>query len=85
MIRFATAVFARTLLAPTFVFWTFFTLPAAAEVQAPVSALLKELASRTELEPLKAVIVARGEVLVVDGCFCVRIKEVMPLPEGGEA
>ncbi|WP_429814042.1 serine hydrolase domain-containing protein [Ensifer sp. B1-9] len=68
MIRFATAVFARALLAPTFVFWTLFVLPAAAEVQAPVSALLKELASRTELEPLKTVIVARdGEILAERG------------------
>lgn len=68
MIRFATAVVARALLAPTFVFWTLFILPAAAEVQASVSALLKELASRTELEPLKTVIVARhGEILAERG------------------
>lgn len=56
MIRFAVAFFALTL----------FALPAAA--QAPVSALLDELASRAELSPLKTVIVARdGKIFAERG------------------
>ncbi len=67
MFRFAAVLFAR-IVALALVVLTLLTLPAAAQVVAPVSTLLEELASRQELEPLKTVIVARdGKVLAERG------------------
>ncbi len=67
MFRFAAAFFARVV-ALALVALTVLTLPAAAQVAAPVSTLLEELALRQELGPLKTVMVARdGKVLAERG------------------
>jgi CubicO group peptidase (beta-lactamase class C family) len=65
MIRFVAVLVARiatlALVVSTLVAW-----PAAAQTPSPVSALLDELASRLELEPLKTVIVARDGTIVAE-------------------
>ncbi|MGF6254659.1 serine hydrolase domain-containing protein [Ensifer sp. LBL] len=65
MIRFAAVIVARfaalVLVVSTLVAW-----PALAQTPSPVSALLDELASRPDLDPLKTVIVAREGKIVAE-------------------
>ena len=65
MIRFAAVIVARfaalALVVSTLVAW-----PAVAQTPSPVSALLDELASRPDLDPLKTVIVARDGKIVAE-------------------
>lgn len=65
MIRFAAVIVAR-FAALVFVVSTLVAWPAVAQTPSPVSALLDELASRPDLDPLKTVIVARDGKIVAE-------------------
>lgn len=65
MIRFAAVIVAR-FAALALVVSTLVAMPALAQTPSPVSALLDELASRPDLDPLKTVIVARDGKIVAE-------------------
>ncbi|MGF6158164.1 CubicO group peptidase (beta-lactamase class C family) [Ensifer sp. KUDG1] len=65
MIRFAAVIVAR-FAALVLVVSTLVAMPAVAQTPSPVSALLDELASRPDLDPLKTVIVARNGKIVAE-------------------
>ncbi|KQX42199.1 MULTISPECIES: serine hydrolase domain-containing protein [unclassified Ensifer] len=65
MIRFVAVLVAR-IATLALVVSTLVALPVAAQTPSPISALLDELASRSELDPLKTVIVARDGKIVAE-------------------